>query len=108
MEEMERLGECEKKGERKEWKRKEKERKEKGKCWGSEVNGGGGVAAAVGCQYTDERTAWKDTYLGTLRRCSCDGRVGVYFGSDNDFGIYIPYLIYMQASLFVLHFCLFF
>lgn len=48
---------CEKKGERKEWKRKEKEKEKE--CWGSEVNGGA-VAAAVGCTYTDRKTAWKD------------------------------------------------
>lgn len=68
---MERLGECENEGERKEWKRKEnkrkeKERKEKRKgCWGREVVSGGsrGVAAAVECTHTDERTVCKDTYL---------------------------------------------
>lgn len=63
----------------KEKKRREKEKRKE--CWGSEVSGGSrGFAAAVGCTYTctDERTVCKDTYLPTLRRCSCDGRVGVY------------------------------
>lgn len=104
---------CEKNGERgkngkeKERKGKRKERKEKRKgCWGSEVNGGG-VAAAVGCTYTDERTVCKDTYLHYVGVVVMGGW-DVYFGSDNDFGIYIPYIYLMQASLFVLHFYLFF
>lgn len=41
-----------------------KEKEERKECWGIEVSGGSrGVAAAVGCTYTDERTVCKDTYL---------------------------------------------
>lgn len=98
---------CDNEGERKEWKRKEKERKEKEKrkCWGREANGGG-VAAAVagGCTYTDERTVCKDTYLHYVGVVVMGGW-GVYFGSDIDFGIYIPY-IYASVS-FRSSFCVF-
>lgn len=77
---------------------KEKERKEKRKeCWGSEVNGGG-VVAAVGCTYTDERTVCKDTYLHYVGVLVMGGWVCilavtmilVYTGT---------YLIYLYASV---------
>lgn len=86
------------------WNEKRKGREKE--CWGSEVNDGG-LAAAVGCTYTNERTAWKDTYLHYVGVVVM-GEWGVYFGSDNDFDIYIPRYIYVQASLFVIHFHLFF
>lgn len=75
----------------------EKKRKEKRKeCWGREVVSAGDVAAAVGCTYLDERAVCKDTYLHYVGVVVMGGW-GVYFGSDNDFGIYIPY-IYASVS----------
>lgn len=54
-------------------KRKEKEKKVKRKgCWGNEVSGGSrGVAAAVGAHIL--------TNGRFVSRCSCDGRVRVYW-----------------------------
>lgn len=76
------------KGERKEWKRKEKKKE----CWGSEVNGGG---------YTDERTVCKDTYLHYVGVVVMGGWVCILAATMI---LVYTYLIYMQASLSVIHF----
>lgn len=87
-------------------KRKGKERKGKRKeCWGSEVSGGSrGVAAAGGCTYTDERTVCKDIYLLYVVVAVMGGWVCIL--AVTMILIY-TYLIYMQASLFVIHFVFF-